>query len=112
MFKLIVGSFCLLMSVYTCAQEADLPDVRDPTAPLNYGGVGTAQKSDQFALSSILISPQRKVAIVNGSALREGQMVPGSNDVRVQRISTQAVVLQQADKTWVLRLSPSVVKKH
>lgn len=112
MFKLIAGSFFLLVSVYTCAQETGLPDVRDPTAPLNYSGGGAAQKSDQFALSSILISPQRKVAIVNGSALREGQVVPGSNEVRVQKISTQAVVLQQANRTWVLTLSPSVVKRH
>jgi MSHA biogenesis protein MshK len=59
-----------------------------------------------------LISPRRKLAIINGSTLREGQVVPGSADVRVQRILAQAVVLQQADKTWVLRLSPSILKRH
>lgn len=112
MFKAIVCSLCLLMSVGAHAQEKNSLDVRDPTTPLNHV-VGTAAEGDrQFTLNSILVSPQRKVAIINGSALREGQLVPGSGNVKVQKISTQAVVLQQITRTWVLTLSPSVVKKH
>lgn len=112
MSRIIVFSFFLLVSTYTFAQEVGSSDVRDPTAPLNYVSTKVANGQVGFTLNSILVSPQRKVAIINGSALREGQIVPGSNDVKVQKISSQAVVLQQTNKTWVLTLAPSVVKRH
>jgi MSHA biogenesis protein MshK len=102
----------LLLGASVAANESHSAEVRDPTLPLGYIASGTAAGGDQFALSSILISPRRKLAIINGNTLREGQVVPGSADVKVQRISAQTVVLQQADQTWVLRLSPSILKRH
>lgn len=112
MFKTIISSFFLLMSICLCAQEPDFSDVRDPTTPLGHISGGTVNDEQTFTLNSILVSPQRKVAIINGSVLREGQIVPGSNGVKVQKISTQAVVLQQTNRTWVLKLSPSIVKRR
>ncbi len=103
MYKPITHLFCLLsLSVSVLANETNGLDVRDPTTPLGHVATNaTNNGAQQFALNSILISPQRKLAIINGNTLREGQ-----------RISAQAVVLQQADQTWVLRLSPSIVKRH
>lgn len=112
MFKTIVSSLCLLMSVCLWAQESDFSDVRDPTAPLGHISGGAVNSEQQFTLNSILVSPQRKVAIINGSVLREGQVVPGSDDVKVQKISSQTVVLQQTNKTWVLKLLPDVVRRN
>lgn len=105
--------FVLLPGGSLLANETNAPDVRDPTTPLGHV-VSNATKNgaQHFALNSVLISPQRKLAIINGSTLREGQTVPGSGNVKVQRILAQAVVLQQADQTWVLRLSPSIVKRR
>lgn len=111
MYKILLG-ICLLSGMCAWADEMAGSDVRDPTAPLGHMKNHNVSGNSQFDLSSVLISPTRKVAIINGSALREGQIVPGSSNVRVQRISRQTVVLQQADQTWELRLSPSVVKKH
>jgi len=113
-YKHIASIFCmLLLSVSASANETNGLDVRDPTTPLGHiAASATANGAQQFYLNSILISPQRKLAIINGSTLREGQTVPGSGNVKVQRISAQAVVLQQADQTWVLRLSPSIIKRH
>lgn len=114
MYKFIarVVSVCFLGSTLLVS-EINAQEVRDPTTPLGQSTTSPSTVGEQpFELNSILISPQRKLAIINGNALREGQAVPGAGNVRVQRISAQSVVLQQMDHTWELRLSPSVTKRH
>lgn len=99
----------------SAAQTASSADseLRDPTTPLGLRASARSTVANQaLILSSVFISPQRKVAIINGVSLREGQLVPGTNGVKVQRISPQTVVVQQASKTWALRLSPTVVTRH
>ncbi len=91
--------------------KADKP-VRDPTQPLGYTAARGVVANTSYTLNSVLISAQRKHAVINGITLREGQTIPGSGGVLVNRISPQTVVLQQGTKTWALRLSPSVVKRH
>lgn len=99
-------------SVAQTASSAD-SELRDPTTPLGLRASARSNVANQtLILSSVLISPQRKVAIINGVSLREGQLVPGTNGVKVQRISPQTVVVQQASKAWALRLSPTVVTRH
>lgn len=99
-------------SVAQTASSAD-SELRDPTIPLGLRASARSTVANQtLILSSVLISPQRKVAIINGVSLREGQLVPGTNGVKVQRISPQTVVVQQASKAWALRLSPTVVTRH
>ncbi len=113
MYKIFVTLLGLLFSAGALANEANSIDVRDPTTPLGHIAPSASGSNAQaISLTSILISPQRKLAIINGATLREGQLVPGSGNVKVQRISAQAVVLQRADQTWVLRLSPSILKRH
>lgn len=100
------------------AEPAANNDVRDPTIPLGYvSSLKVAASAPEWVLDSVLISPKRKLAIINGQTLREGQTLPGSsttesNAIKIQRILPQTVVLQQGEKTWALRLSPSVVKRH
>lgn len=87
--------------------------LRDPTAPLGYAPItASAAVQNSFNLSSVLISAQRKQAIINGATLREGQTIPASGGVVVKRIAPQAVVLQQGERAWTLQLSPSVVQRH
>ena len=113
MYKLIASSFCVLLLSARALAEPETQVVRDPTMPLGHVTPSALnQDLQQFTLNSILIGPQRKLAIINGSTLREGQLIPGSANVKVQRISAQAVVLQQAQQTWVLRLSPNIVKRR
>lgn len=114
MCNLIASIFCLLLfSMSALADEPRKDDVRDPTQPLGHiESSTTGSEAQAFSLNSILISPKRKLAIINGSTLREGQLVPGSGNVKVQRISAQAVVLQRADETLVLKLSPSITKRN
>lgn len=113
MCKALIRVFSVLLLSAAVMVEANTPDVRDPTTPLGHlTNNAISSGAQQFALNSILISPQRKLAIINGSTLREGQTVPGSANVTVLRISAQEVVLQLANQTQVLRLSPSIVKRH
>lgn len=120
-------SFLLLLSIFNAvfflapASFAQTPVVdaantndmvRDPTTPLGYAVAPGIAATTNYTLSSVLISAQRKHAVINGATLREGQVVPGSDGVIVKRISPQTVVLQQHTKTWALRLSPSVVIRH
>lgn len=110
-FKFMSVVFLFFASIASVAQEAD--PVRDPTTPLgNKMVAGKVMTNTTYELNSILISAQRKLAIINGQALREGQVIEGSSGVRVTRISAQRVSLQQAEKRWELILSPTTIRKH
>lgn len=110
-FFIAPSSFAQTPAADTTAASASNP-VRDPTKPLGYAVSPGVAASTGYKLSSVLISPQRKHAVINGLTLREGQVIPDSDGVIVKRISPQTVVLQQNTKTWALRLSPSVVIRH
>lgn len=106
MCKWLIGFFLTTMCTELMAESVD---VRDPTTPLEYrtDRVG-ASRETEWVLDSVLISAKRKLAIINSETLREGQTLPGSNSIIIQRILPQTVVLQQGEKTWVLKMSPSV----
>lgn len=69
--------FLLLFSFGPLANQTDGSDVRDPTTPLGHVASNASTGAvKQFELNSILIGPQRKLVIINGITLREGQTVP------------------------------------
>ncbi len=103
-FQIIV--LCLL----TIGALAQAPD---PTKPLNYttaasGATGGIQ--DTIKLTSILISSDRKVAIINGQVLQEGQILKGVG-AQVKKIDTDAVTLQQNNKAWRVPLNSTIIRK-
>lgn len=104
---------CLFLStaIFVQAQEA----VVDPTKPLGFsgatsagGGVGSAE--DGIKLTSILISSERKVAIINGQVLTENQTLKGAGAL-VKKIDVDAVTLQQNGKVWRVALNSTVIRK-
>lgn len=112
MFKWLINIVLTSASIGVLAEPAATIDVRDPTTPLGQvTGVGTTAASE-WVLDSVLISPKRKLAVINGQTIREGEIIPGSNAIKIQHILPQSVVLQQGEKSWVLTMSPGVVKKH
>ncbi len=82
------------------AEEAP---VRDPMQPYRFvagpGGVGVA--APRFALTAVLISPTRRVAIVNGKPYERGESVSGAEIVR---IDTDAVHLREHGNELVVPL--------
>lgn len=107
MYKWLIVFFLTTICAELLAES--VTDVRDPTTPLEYRAdrIGAASETE-WVLDSVLIGAKRKLAIINGETLREGQTLPGSNSIIIQRILPQTVVLQQGEKTWVLKMSPSV----
>lgn len=84
----------------------------DPTRPADFvvgGGIGVNPEDVTTAwnLSSILISPQRSVAIINGKTVQTGDMLAGAKVLSIQQTS---VKLEQRGEIILLKLFPSKVK--
>lgn len=104
--------YLMLIALFAAWPQATLADnetLRDPTRPLNH--TVTSRSPQALTLHSILISSERKLAIINGQRLRENDVVEGSGGVRIKRIGANDVVLQQGSKTWTLSLNTTSVRK-
>ena len=106
MFK--VCGFLILLFL-TAASSAD-ERLRDPTQPLSYSVAGP-KAQQTLVLNSILISSERKLAIINGQTLRENDVIGGSNGVRIKHISANEVQLQQGARQWKLSLNTTSVRQ-
>jgi len=102
--------FCLLPALPAVAEN--LPDPTRPPANLGANGQLTAAKPETPGpvLQSILIAPDRRIAIISGKALRVGEKF---GDAQVIAISENEVVLQignnkQGNNRQVLNLYPSL----
>jgi len=84
------------------AWAEDAP-VRDPMQPYRFvasaGGGGVA--APRFALTAVLISPTRRVAIVNGKPYERGESVNGAE---IFRIDADAVHLREHGNELVVPL--------
>ncbi len=77
--------------------------LQDPTKPNGFSA-SRAETVPQrsYTLASIIIGQDRKVAVIDGQALREGQVFDG---VRVRRIYPDRVELIEQGSVRVIRLS-------
>ncbi len=100
--RLLLGLSFLLPQALMAAN-----DLRDPTRPLSYAQSKTVTES-ALVLHSVLISDSRKVAVINGQRLQEGEAIKHSEGVHVLRIFPHSVELKQAGKRWRLRLNKSM----
>lgn len=92
------------------ASIAQAQALRDPTRPPGANGVRIAPgersaPTGGLRLQSILISPERRAAIVSGQVVRLGESVQGH---RVIAIGESEVVLRMDGKSRTLRLFPAV----
>lgn len=113
-----LGASCrsglLLLSVFCLPDvQAQAQALQDPTrpalieiAPVADGQAATPEQGPR--LQSVLISPQRKLAIISGETYRLGQMVGAA---KLVQIAADAVVLQQDGKQQVLLMYPGLEKK-
>jgi MSHA biogenesis protein MshK len=89
-----------LGSVLLCAGPAHA--LQDPTRPPGpQATVAKPAPERSLALDSILFSKDRRVAVIEGEALREGQ---GFDNVRVIRIYTNRVLVMDNGRERVLYL--------
>jgi MSHA biogenesis protein MshK len=69
--------------------SSSLLAVTDPTRPSSYRSV--ENKKTQFVLESILIGEQRKVAVINGKALLEGEKIAGAKVIKINKENVRIV---------------------
>jgi MSHA biogenesis protein MshK len=96
-----------------CLASFAQAQVTDPTKPLNFSGavgVEGAAVQDTIRLTSILISSDRKVAIINGQVLQEKQTLKGVG-AQLKTIEADAVTLQQNGKVWRVPLNNTAIRK-
>jgi MSHA biogenesis protein MshK len=91
------------------ARAADVFDgLPDPTRPSSTlgGGDGVATSVHGLVLQSVLIAPQRRLAVINGQTLAVGERI---GDATVVAIQPHEVVVKRAGGELTLRLVPRYV---
>jgi MSHA biogenesis protein MshK len=101
----------LALTAAVCAAPAPaaaqgLADPTQPPASMDALVAGGASEGGPV-LQSILISPQRRVAVIDGETVKAGDII---GDARVVRITETEVVLQAGDDMRRLRIYPDVEK--
>jgi MSHA biogenesis protein MshK len=82
----------------------------DPTRPPSAGPESSGgQDASATRLQSVLLSPGRKIAVINGVAIPLGGMV---GEARLVKITETEVVLKSGNETEVLKLFPGVEKEQ
>ena len=96
----------LLFSVLAGSVHA-LTDPTRPTDPGSYFGSAESHADRDWFLQSILSSPQRRIAVINGTRVREGDQI---GSARVVRIHDSHVLLNSRGRTLTLHLYPDSIK--
>lgn len=100
----------LLLASPLAAQAQPLGDpLRPPTAP-SAAAAGSESPSQGSAteLQSVLLSPTRKLAVINGQTVALGGRI---GDATLTQVTETGVVLRRGDKLESLRLLPGLEKK-
>lgn len=81
----------------------------DPTRPPNANAAASGEQAvPGTQLQSVLISPGRRLAIINGTMVPLGGML---GEAKVVKITETEVVLQKGSETEVLKLFPGIEKQ-
>ena len=100
---------CLLLLLPMSVGATGLQDPTRPPQSVSVSARPTVKSvpAPVFSLSSILISAQRRVAVINGLSVAEGDRIERAT---VKRIEPQAVILTQGKRQWTLTLGQGQVK--
>lgn len=84
-----------------------LQDPTQPTDPGTFFAGAETRSGSNWSLQSILSSPQRRIAVINGTRVREGDRI---GSARVVRILDSQVLLNAKGRTLTLQLFPESKK--
>ena len=105
-FKLLV-ILCTLFTVLPMRAN----ELIDPTRPANKhkikssDHVGAVHRG--WTLESTLVAPNRRVAVINGKLLSEGESVEGAIIIKIGKLE---VLIQTPSRRMTLQLLPDIVK--
>jgi MSHA biogenesis protein MshK len=98
-----------LCASFLLLAPATAQQLRDPTRPPTQIEEGEGAVSEGPVLQSVLIAPDRKVAIISGQAVKLGEQFNGA---RVVSISETQVVLRSGTEVQTLKLFPDIDKQR
>jgi MSHA biogenesis protein MshK len=84
-----------------------LSDPTRPTDPAAYFGARKAVSAGSWSLQSILLASDRRIAVINGKRVQEGDRI---GSARVVRIRDSQVLLDTGGRSLILHLLPETVK--
>ena len=99
---ILAAVFCGGIAAPAFAQQ-----LQDPTRPPASMGQAADAVAEGPVLQSVLIGPDRKVAIISGQALRLGERFNGA---RLVSITDTQVVLRNGGEVQTLKLFPDIDK--
>lgn len=107
----ILMAATLGLSLFACHLQAGEPALADPTRPSNTGWQKQRQthSGGNYTLNSTLVSSSRRVAVINGQNVSEGETV---GDATVIQIGKYDVLLQSPNRQIKLKLLPDIVKNQ
>jgi MSHA biogenesis protein MshK len=100
------ASLIIVVAALLSQQVHALQDPTRPTDPADYFGGGIRSNSS-WSLQSILSAADRRIAIINGTRVREGDLI---GSAKVISISESKVVLNTDGQRFTLRLLPTSIK--
>lgn len=103
--SLWAGLAGVLICHQVSAQSAKV--LRDPTLPLT--GVSRVVSTAKLQLHSVLISENRRIAIINGRQVKESDVIQGA---KVVRILPGKVIVRQNGKNATLTLGQPIKKQR
>ena len=105
LFMLTVAAALLLAFVPTASADSD----RDPTRPYSAPSVvSPGSRTSAFDVSAIFVSKARRIAIVNGQRVTEGDSINGAIVVEINK---DALRLNLNGKELTTRLLPAGLRK-
>jgi MSHA biogenesis protein MshK len=102
---ILIAAVCLVAASAVPAQA-----LRDPTRPpaaISKGAIAAHAEPSGWILQSVLISPERRYAIINGEVVPLGGSIAGAELVAV---ATERVTLRTPEGLRVVHLFPDVVR--
>ncbi|MCK4743425.1 MAG: hypothetical protein KAT25_06375 [Sulfuriflexus sp.] len=108
--QLNLSTRILVLALFFMASQFAQAQLDDPTRPANIANVvssSTDAVTSSWDLSSILVSPQRRVAIINGKTVKSGETLAGA---KVVMINETSVKLKYRGEIILLKLFSHSVK--
>lgn len=95
-----------VLGLTLCVVAVPLVAFEDPTRPA--GAVAAKSKRQTLKLESVLLSGERKIAVINGRAYQQGDSVHGA---LLRTVNQRSVILERGNKQETLTLFKKIVNK-
>ena len=110
---ILIMTSCVFMPALALAADDAAAAVHDPMQPTWLRGSDERSKPERsptqrFSVDTIVVSPERRVAIINGRSVGVGEWVHGA---KVLRINPDAVTLELDGARFTIALAISDIKK-